>query len=80
VHEEHETALYLLSGRCELWTGGELERHDSVNPGDYIYVPANVLHVAVNPGDEPAVFMACRNEATAQESVVLFPEMDRRIP
>ena len=80
VHEQHETALYLLSGSCELWTGRELERRDAVKPGDYIYIPANVLHVAVNRADEPAVFMACRNEATAQESVVLFPEMDTTIP
>ena len=80
VHEQHETALYLFSGSCELWTGRELERRDAVKPGDYIYIPANVLHVAVNRGDEPAVFMACRNEPTAQESVVLFPEMDQRIP
>ncbi len=80
VHERHETALYLLSGSCELWTGHELERQDTIKPGDYIYIPANVLHVAVNRGDEPAVFMACRNEPTAQESVVMFPEMDTRIP
>lgn len=80
VHEQHETALYLLSGSCELWTGRELERRDAIKPGDYIYIPANVLHVAVNRGREPAVFMACRNEATGQESVVLFPEMDKSIP
>jgi uncharacterized RmlC-like cupin family protein len=80
VHERHETALYLLSGSCELWTGPELERRDSVQSGDYIYIPANVLHVAVNRGAEPALFMACRNEATAQESVVMFPEMDARVP
>ena len=49
-------------------------------PGDYIFVPANMLHVAVNRSAQPAVFIRCRNEATAQESVVLRPEMDCKVP
>lgn len=81
VHEHHETALYMVSGdKLELWTGDELEHCDVVRPGDYIYIPANVLHVAVNRGAEPAVFMGSRNEATANESVVMRPEMDAKVP
>jgi uncharacterized RmlC-like cupin family protein len=81
VHEHHETALYMMSGDVlELWTGDDLEHCDSVRPGDYVYIPANVLHVAVNRGATPAVFMGSRNEATAQESVVMRPEMDARVP
>jgi uncharacterized RmlC-like cupin family protein len=81
VHEHHETALYMTGGDVmELWTGDELEHCESVRPGDYIYIPANVLHVAVNRGSSPAVFIGARNEATAQESVVLHPEMDARVP
>ena len=81
VHEHHETALYMTGGDVmELWTGDELEHCESVRPGDYIYIPANVLHVAVNRGNSPAVFIGARNEATAQESVVLHPEMDARVP
>jgi uncharacterized RmlC-like cupin family protein len=80
VHERHETALYLLSGEIELWTGDQLQHRESVRPGDYIYIPANVLHVAVNRGDIPAVCIGTRNEPTAQESVVLYPEMDSKVP
>jgi uncharacterized RmlC-like cupin family protein len=81
VHEHHETALYMTGGDVmELWTGDELEHFETVRPGDYIYIPANVLHVAVNRGNSPAVFIGARNEATAQESVVLHPEMDARVP
>jgi uncharacterized RmlC-like cupin family protein len=81
VHERHETALYMMSGDVlELWTGDDLEHCDSVRPGDYVYIPANVLHVAVNRGATPAVFMGSRNEATAQESVVMRPEMDALVP
>ena len=81
VHEHHETALYMVSGgEMELWTGDQLQYRDIVGPGDYIFIPANMLHVAVNRGVAPAVFIGSRNEATAQESVVLRPEMDRMIP
>ena len=81
VHEHHETALYMLSGdEMELWTGDQLQYRDVVRPGDYIFIPANMLHVAVNRGLQPAVFVGSRNEATAQESVVLRPEMDRKVP
>jgi uncharacterized RmlC-like cupin family protein len=81
VHEHHETALYMISGdELELWTGGELQHCETARPGDYIYIPANVLHVAVNRGAAPAVFVGSRNEATANESVVMRPEMDARVP
>ncbi|WP_429806453.1 cupin domain-containing protein [Ensifer sp. B1-9] len=81
VHERHETAFYMLSGEeLELWSGDQLQHRDVMHPGDYLYIPANVLHVAVNRGAQPAVFVGARNEPTAQESVVLYPEMDSRVP
>ena len=81
LHEHHETALYMMSGDVlELWTGDELQHCEAVRPGDFAYIPANVLHVAVNRGAAPAVFVGARNEATAQESMVLYPEMDARVP
>lgn len=81
VHEHHETAFYMLSGdELEMWTGDQLQHRDVVRPGDYLYIPANVLHVAVNRGSKPAVFLGARNEPTAQESVVMYPEMDAKAP
>jgi uncharacterized RmlC-like cupin family protein len=80
VHERHETALYVLSGEIEMWTGDQLQHREIARPGDYIYIPANALHVGVNRGDQPAVCVGTRNEPTAQESLVLYPEMDARVP
>jgi uncharacterized RmlC-like cupin family protein len=80
VHERHETALYVLNGEIELWTGDQLQHREIARPGDYIYIPANVLHVGVNRGDQPAVCIGTRNEPTAQESLVLYPEMDAKVP
>src|SRR5262245_59857467 len=69
VHERHETAFYMLSGdELEMWTGDQLQFRDIVRPGDYLYIPANVLHVAVNRGKQSAILVGARNEPTGQES------------
>ncbi len=81
VHEFHESAFLLLSGdNLELWTGDELQHCEVAHPGDYLFIPANVPHVAVNRGNEPAVCIGCRNEPTAQESVVMYPALDAKVP
>ena len=81
VHAHHETAFYMMSGNeVELWSGDSLENCQICHPGDYLFIPANVLHVAVNRGKEPAVFIGSRNEPTAQESMILHPEMNEKVP
>ena len=81
VHQFHESAFYVLSGDdIELWSGGDLEHRKVARAGDYLFIPANVPHVAVNRGTAAAVFVGARNEPTAQESVLMRPELDRRVP
>jgi uncharacterized RmlC-like cupin family protein len=81
IHADHESAFYVLSGdTVELWTGERLEHCDVARPGDYLFIPAAVPHVAVNRGKLPAVFIGVRNEPTAQESVVMRPELDGLVP
>ena len=72
----------MLSGEeVELWSGNQLEHREVARPGDYLFIPPGVPHVAVNrSGTSPAVFVGGRNEPTAQESVVMHPELDRRVP
>ncbi len=81
VHARHESAHYMLEGEeVELWTGPRLERRELAQPGDFLFVPAGLPHVAVNRGRVPAVFVGARNEATAQESVQMLPELDALVP
>jgi uncharacterized RmlC-like cupin family protein len=81
AHERHESAHYMLSGEeVELWTGPRLERREVAQPGDYLFIPAGMPHVAVNRGRTPAVFLGARNEASAQESVLMLPELDPLVP
>lgn len=78
VHARHDSAFYMLSGgEVELCTGERLQERAVARPGDYLFIPAGVPHVAVNrSSSEPAVFIGSRNEPTAQESVVMRPDLD----
>jgi uncharacterized RmlC-like cupin family protein len=81
VHEFHESAFYFLSGpEVELWSGEQLEHLAVAKPGDYLFIPPNVAHVAVNRSEtQPAVFVGVRNEPTASESVHMRPELDAKV-
>jgi uncharacterized RmlC-like cupin family protein len=82
LHEHHESAFYMLSGEeAELWTGDHLEHRAVAHPGDFLYIPAGVSHVAVNrSATEPAVFVGARSDPNEQESVILQPELDPNVP
>ena len=81
IHEHHESAFYMVSGdEVELWTGDELEHRDVAHPSDYLYIPAGVPHVAVNRSSTPALFVGTRTDPNEQESVVMRPDLDSRVP
>ncbi len=77
LHENHETAIYVLSGEAEMWYGEKLQEHLVVGPGDFLYIPAGVPHLPANrSGTEPCVAVVSRTDPNEQESVVLLPELD----
>ena len=81
LHEQHETALYFVSGEADQWYGEDLSQHEVVRAGDYFYIPAGVSHVAVNRSQtEPLVVLGARTDPNEQESVVLRPELDALVP
>lgn len=82
VHAHHESAFYMVSGdEVEVWTGDRLDHKEVAHPGDYLFIPPRVPHVVVNRSETtPAVFVGARNEPTAQESVVMLPDLDSLVP
>ena len=81
IHENHESAFYLISGEdVEVYTGEQLEHREIAHAGDYLYFPAGVPHVAVNRGETPAGFVGARTDPNEQESVVMCPELDAKVP
>jgi uncharacterized RmlC-like cupin family protein len=80
LHENHETAIYCLSGEVDTWYGDRLENHVLVKAGDLFYIPAGVPHLPANSGSEPASAVIARTDPSEQESVVLLPELDGLVP
>jgi uncharacterized RmlC-like cupin family protein len=81
LHDSHETAMYVLAGEANLYSGTDLQEQVVIRTGDYLFVPAGVPHVAVNLSQtEPLVVVAARTDPSEQESVVLLPDLDRVLP
>jgi uncharacterized RmlC-like cupin family protein len=79
LHENHETAIYVLNGEGGMWYGRELEEHLTVKAGEFLYIPAGMPHLPYNPSEtETVTAVIARTDPNEQESVVLLPELDER--
>jgi uncharacterized RmlC-like cupin family protein len=76
LHENHETAIYMLSGEVVTLYGDRLEHYFVTKTGDIVYIPAGVPHLPVNLSDRPASAVIARTDPSEQESVVLLPELE----
>lgn len=80
LHENHETAIYMLAGEADTWYGARLEHHVVLKAGELMHIPAGVPHLPANRGNVPAVAVIARTDPNEQESVVLLPELDALVP
>lgn len=72
-HEGYETAIYVLEGRVETRYGDDLSSFVVSEAGDFLFIPPNVPHEAINLSDtEPARAIVARNDANEQERVVPY--------
>jgi uncharacterized RmlC-like cupin family protein len=78
LHEQHETAIYMLQGEVQMWFGENLEQHMTVRKGDFLYIPANMPHLPYNASDSEAIGLLARTDPNEQESVVLLPELEEK--
>jgi len=64
-HGEQETIAYVLSGICEIRWGARGESVAHAKAGDFIHVPAFLLHMEINPSTlEPFRWVVVRSTAT----------------
>lgn len=81
LHENHESAVYVISGEAEMWWGEGLRQHMIIRAGDFVYIPAGVPHLPANRSQtEPCIGIIARTDPNEQESVVLLPELDAVVP
>ena len=77
-HDEHETAIYTLSGRVDTWYGERLEHHVVGRAGDFLFIPPGVPHLPVNLGRRPATCVIARTDPNEQESVHVREDLEPR--
>jgi uncharacterized RmlC-like cupin family protein len=60
-HGEAETASYVISGRTRVYFGVDFAEYVEVGPGEFLFVPAEIVHLEANPYDEPCVAVVARS-------------------
>lgn len=78
LHEAHETAILVLSGRARMRYGEGLREELEVASGDFLYIPAGMPHQPFNASDEPCRAVIARTDPNEQESVILLDAQGRK--
>ncbi|CAG0971177.1 MAG: cupin domain-containing protein [Anaerolinea sp.] len=65
-----DTAIYTIAGRARLFYGEKLEFMIDTKAGDFVYLPAGIIHAPEAYGDEDLQFVVAR---TAPEDVYYLP-------
>lgn len=77
LHEDHESAVYMLEGEVICWYGDRLQHRFTVRAGEMAYIPAGVPHLPINASEhEPVRCIVARTDPNEQESVVVLPELE----
>lgn len=77
LHENHETAIYILSGQAEMWYGEGLQDYLVASAGDFLHIPAGIPHLPGNRSQiDPCIALIARTDPNEQESVVPLPELE----
>jgi uncharacterized RmlC-like cupin family protein len=76
LHENHETAIYVLEGEAIALYGDRLQHHAVTKAGDLFYIPAGVPHLPINMSNKPISAIIARTDPNEQESVVLRPDLE----
>ncbi|MBI5288335.1 MAG: cupin domain-containing protein [Chloroflexi bacterium] len=76
-HGNVESAIYVLRGTYRFRWGGQLQHSAEGGAGDFIFVPARVLHQEINTSaTDPLVLVLARG---SQENVVVNVELPEAV-
>lgn len=72
-HGDVESAIYVLSGACGFRWGDRLEHEDTATAGDFIFVPARLVHQERNVSQtEPLLLIVARG---GEDNIVVNVDM-----
>lgn len=73
-HVGHETGIYVLEGRVLTRWGEGLQNETISEAGDFLFIPPDVPHQAINLSDSaPARAIVARNDPAEQDKVEHWP-------
>lgn len=73
IHVGYETALYVLEGSVLTRWGASLEHEVVSQAGEFLFVPPDVPHQAINlSATQPARAIVARNDPAEQDKVLPF--------
>jgi uncharacterized RmlC-like cupin family protein len=73
-HRGYETAIFVVEGRVRTQYGHRLESSIDSEAGDFVYIPPDMPHVAINLSESaPARAIVARNDPAEQDNVVPYP-------
>jgi len=59
-HGEHQTSIYVASGRLRMESGPRGQEAIEATEGDFLYVPAGAVHREANPGEDESQLVVVR--------------------
>jgi uncharacterized RmlC-like cupin family protein len=59
-HGEHDTVIYVVSGRLRMESGAHGGSVVDAAPGDFVFVPKRLIHREANPGDDRSELLGVR--------------------
>ncbi len=74
IHPNQEEIIYVISGSLDQWLEGT---HESLNPGDTVFIPKNTVHASFNTSDKPVKFLAMLGPAVGPEGYELVDVSDQ---
>lgn len=78
VHVGYETGIFVLEGRVLTRWGARLENEVVSESGDFLFVPPDVPHEAINlSSTEPAHAVIARNDPAEQDKVAPYVPLEQ---
>src|SRR5437867_2499615 len=68
-HGDCESAIYVISGRARFRFGDRLEHSVEAGPGDFIYVPPEIIHEETNASASEPIHMIVTRDSQANTVV-----------
>jgi uncharacterized RmlC-like cupin family protein len=76
-----ETGLYVVKGSLEFFSGTDLDETFTATERDFVLIPKDTPHVAINRNDRGPVFaVVARSDPSHNEPATMTPGLDELIP